>query len=251
VKAKYVPVNNSLSYTGMYASGALSLLRLSTALSPSDDGMTPALTVKMFKDGKPSANYAAMYTFGETPGNNFFLHSLSTHGPRKGNNFALKILAWAFDRISKVSSSCSGTMQLANSTASGSSIPRSKVKVPFALILQPNPKLYNLIRNYHGPDVMAAISKLVNKTMVNEVGWKVLAVTGPDFPKVDKIVHIGNYVLESEITTSLWGDQKLFFQQQLFDDELDLVPDWKRKVDDDFLEEDGLPYKYDNYLPPW
>eukprot|EP00744_Colponema_vietnamica_P005106 GILI01007511.1.p1 GENE.GILI01007511.1~~GILI01007511.1.p1 ORF type:complete len:347 (-),score=100.82 GILI01007511.1:211-1251(-) len=252
-KAKFVPRSGS-KYTGMYSSGAPAILRLSTATEPSasgDGSMIPAVAVKMFRDGDRSANYAAMYTFGPTDGHNFFKFPLCTHGPRKGGNIGLQILAWAFDKISKVSSTCGGTMQLANQTSTGAPVPREKIRVPFALILQPNPKLREAMEGFQGAAQMAGISERVGAKFIGQSIYKVLAVTGPEWPGKDSFVHIGDYVLESEITTSLWGDRYLFFQQQLFDEELELYPAWKEQVTPDFLEEEGLPYKYEQGLPEW
>jgi len=109
----------------------------------------------------------------------------------------------------------------------------------------------NAMESYEGTNQMAEISSRIWDTMVGKIGYRVLAVTGPNFPEKDKIIHIGDYVFESEFTTSQFGDQKVFFQQQYFDKELDYYPDWNEKVTDDFLEEEGLPYKYDFYLPKW
>eukprot|EP00455_Lapot_gusevi_P026567 TRINITY_DN2801_c0_g1_i5.p1 TRINITY_DN2801_c0_g1~~TRINITY_DN2801_c0_g1_i5.p1 ORF type:complete len:247 (-),score=77.09 TRINITY_DN2801_c0_g1_i5:99-767(-) len=209
----------------------------------------PAVAVKMFIDHMPSANFAAMYTFGPTPGHNYFDFPLSTHGPRKGGNIGLKILAWAFDKISKVSASCGGTMQVANHTSDGS--PVAQVRVPFALILQPNPAFGQAMQGFQGSDQMAAISQRIGSQFVGQPVYRVLAVSGPDWPNNDTIDVVGHFVLRSEITTSLWGDRYLFFQQQMFDEELAFVPGWKDKVTDAFLEDEGLPGKYETGLPPW
>ena len=38
---------------------------------------------------------------------------------------------------------------------------------------------------------------------------------------------IGRIVVTSKITTSLWGDQTLFFKHQRMDDDLKFHPEWK------------------------
>ena len=40
--------------------------------------------------------------------------------------------------------------------------------------------------------------------------------------------HIADLVLTSELTTSLWGDQHLFFRHQNMEDDLGLRPDWEQ-----------------------
>eukprot|EP01137_Pigoraptor_chileana_P002319 Opistho-2@40986 len=256
VKARYVPNDsaNALAYTGMYVSGAPAILRMSTATEPSpagDGSIVPAVAVKMLRDGSPSANFAAMYTFDGTPGHNFFDFPVCTHGPRKGGNIGLQVLAWAFDKISTVGATCGGTMRVANASVDGTPVPVDKVNLPYAVILQPNPALKAALDGYVGSEIMKAIYERVNDTMIGQVGYRVLAVTGPNIPGDDKLVHVGDFVIESEMTTSGWGDRRLFFQQQLFDEELALRVDWKEKTTTEFLLEEGLPYKYINYMPPW
>ena len=40
--------------------------------------------------------------------------------------------------------------------------------------------------------------------------------------------HIADLVLTSELTTSLWGDQHLFFRHQNMEDDLGLRPEWEQ-----------------------
>ena len=41
---------------------------------------------------------------------------------------------------------------------------------------------------------------------------------------------IGAFVTASEITTSLWGDDHLFFRHQRIDDDLAIYPEWEPYV---------------------
>merc|ERR1712080_290790 len=56
--------------------------------------------------------------------------------------------------------------------------------------------------------------------------------------------HIANLVLDSQITTSKWGDKHLYFRHQDMWDDIDLVPEWY-----DYTETFGLglsrcPFKH-------
>ena len=54
---------------------------------------------------------------------------------------------------------------------------------------------------------------------------------------------IGRVVLTSEITTSLYGGQTLFFKHQRIDDDLEVYPWWKEYIqswDNGRLDETGL-----------
>eukprot|EP00820_Chromera_velia_P016605 Cvel_6320.t1-p1 / transcript=Cvel_6320.t1 / gene=Cvel_6320 / organism=Chromera_velia_CCMP2878 / gene_product=hypothetical protein / transcript_product=hypothetical protein / location=Cvel_scaffold306:102415-103579(+) / protein_length=388 / sequence_SO=supercontig / SO=protein_coding / is_pseudo=false len=253
---RFVPSEDT-PYSGVYKEGAPAILRFSTATEPSaKGGMTPAVAVKHFVDGKPSLNYAAMYTFDNTVehGLDFFSYPLSTHGPRKSDNIGLKLLAWGFDQISKISATLGGTISLAQTKRNGRKVANDEVNVPFAIILQPHEELKGLLKDYEGSDVMGEVVRQVGCKMGGKPVYRVLAVTGPDFPGEDSVVPIGEYVLEESscLVTSGWGDRHLFFQQQQFEGELEWKPEWREKAgDEQFLLLEGLPYKWKDFLPKW
>ena len=78
--------------------------------------------------------------------------------------------------------------------------------------------------------------------------WKVFAYRDP----LHKLSGsrgdlIGRVVLISEVTTSLWGDQTLFFKHQRMDDDLKYFPEWQQYLQSwpmGKLDEEGLT------LPP-
>eukprot|EP00389_Voromonas_pontica_P002486 GDKH01003688.1.p1 GENE.GDKH01003688.1~~GDKH01003688.1.p1 ORF type:complete len:373 (-),score=65.53 GDKH01003688.1:304-1422(-) len=253
---QFVPNPNS-PYSGVYNKGAPVIMRFSTATEPSaSGGMTPAVAVKHFIDGEHSLNYAAMYTFDASldHGLDFFSYPLSTHGPRKSDNIGLKLLAWGFDKISRVSATLGGTFTLATRNPDGTIVFEGAVNVPFALVLQPNPELHGLLEDYQDSDVIAEAVRKVGCSMGGKTLYKVLAITGPDYPGTDTAVEIGEYRAEpsSCLVTSGWGDRKLFFQQQMFEKELEWNPAWKDSaLDQDFLLLEGLPYKWKDHIPHW
>merc|ERR1719460_623376 len=73
-------------------------MRLSSAKEPSAGGGTaPGMGVKFFRDGRPSANFVAMYSLDGQPttDTNFFAHDWNNHIPMT-DNFGLKIIAAKF-----------------------------------------------------------------------------------------------------------------------------------------------------------
>ena len=43
--------------------------------------------------------------------------------------------------------------------------------------------------------------------------------------------HIADMILTSKLTTSLWGDQHLFFRHQNMQDDVDIKPEWDQYMD--------------------
>lgn len=52
--------------------------------------------------------------------------------------------------------------------------------------------------------------------------YKVFAMEAPGVEEQ----HIANIVTESQLVTSKWGDEKMFFRHQRFDDDLRYHPEW-------------------------
>jgi len=246
----FQPVKSGGGYSGLFKSGAKGIIRLSTAIEPTFDEstgdcqMTPAAAVKMFVDGQPSINYVAMYTFENTEakGCNFFQFPLSTHGPRQGG-IGLKILGHFMDYQGELSTSMSGTRLVGEYTKTGEEIPTEDISIPFALILVPNTELSKITKGHLVQGLQESIVSRVGKKMIGKVAYKLYAIASPD--KVhDEPVHIGNFVVRSEFTNSRWGDDRLFFQQQRFESDVELNPEWNEYLDDEFIANDGCPFTY-------
>ncbi|KAL6053754.1 hypothetical protein QOT17_017778 [Balamuthia mandrillaris] len=99
------------------------------------------------------------------------------------------------------------------------------------IIVQPNPAVKQILDCNQDKAVMEKISEHVGK----------------NYP----LIGTPACMETSELTTSLWGDKYLAFQQQKFDDDLMVRPEWKSYFDDDYLMYEGVPDKYEDYIPAW
>merc|ERR1711957_52149 len=74
------------------------LVRFSSAKQPTKgSGTAPGMGIKFFRDGRPSANFVAMYSLdGQTSEEtDFFQHDWNNHVPNSGN-FGLQLIAKKF-----------------------------------------------------------------------------------------------------------------------------------------------------------
>merc|ERR1712066_707933 len=85
------------AYTGLFQGAEYGIIRLSSAKAPDSSGVTPGMGVKLFRDGRPSANFVAMYSLDGQPcsDSNFFAHDWHNHIGTT-NNFGLKLIADKF-----------------------------------------------------------------------------------------------------------------------------------------------------------
>jgi len=247
-------------YTGVFQTGSLGIFRISTAAEPSQTGLfstaglNPAIAVKFLRDGIPSFNFAAMYRMSGISGLNNFLVPLCNHVPRNDFNIAIKILQGAFDAVSKYSG-FTGLKDMA--ARGGDGINVTDPIYPFAIIVQQNPLLTQMMANNSDINIMYVVSTFLQpgsrfyEELINQPIFKLYAISGPGFPQNDTMDYVGDIILQSNISTTKWGDDSLFFQQELFDDDLVDRPEWKAAVTEDFMYNEGLPDKYQQYLPPW
>ncbi len=80
-QVQFVPVSDGLrTYTGCFDGVRYGLLRLSSAIRPSESiPFIPGLGLKFLRDGCDSANVVTMQSLEGQPGNwNFFAHSFTT-----------------------------------------------------------------------------------------------------------------------------------------------------------------------------
>ncbi|KAL6075278.1 hypothetical protein QOT17_003685 [Balamuthia mandrillaris] len=243
------------NYTGLFKSGAEGIIRLSTVNEPSPGGwfsgagINPAYALKFFIDKQPSFNFAAMYKMTGHDGMNLFEHPLCNHVPRFDYNFLMGLLAKAFQKVS-IYEGLVGLSGMAAMQSNGKRV--NNPKFPLNIIVQPNPALKRILDGNEDSAVMK-ISEHVGKDspLIGKPAFRLYGLSGPNWPHNDTIDYLGDLILRSEFTTSLWGDKHLAFEQQKFDDDLALRPEWKPYINDDFLMYEGVPDKYEDHIPTW
>ncbi len=82
-------------YTGIYNSGGVGFIRLSSAKN--NMPFTPGLALKIFVDGEPSMNFHAMYSLDGQGDNLHFFENTFTTKIDKPKSLLLKVLAYFFN----------------------------------------------------------------------------------------------------------------------------------------------------------
>ncbi|KAI3636662.1 hypothetical protein MIR68_005351 [Amoeboaphelidium protococcarum] len=224
-KIRWEPVASQYNYTGLFASGAqYGLLRFSSGTKPSQSSILPAAAVKLFRDNIKSANFMAMFTLDGQESLNFFKNNFTSHVPIP-KSAALKLLVAKFKQGSNLAR-CLGLSDLATFDQGGKRV--DEPMFPFEVSLVPSKKV-------------AEVAERVELAL-NEVNWKdqftqqsndqmspnrvLYHVYARDSPRGEFNAHIANIVLTSYFTTSEFGDKKLFFQHQRFEEDMDLRGDY-------------------------
>jgi len=243
---KWVPVPNKLGYTGIFADGNDHVvLRLSSGYEPMVNDNPKAnhimggLTLKFLRDGRPSVNIFAVHSLVGQPSFNYFAHDISNHVADFHHLAPAPLLK---SRANFARGSPWPVMQGLNTVAGSEYV--KQPRFPFRVIFHPELHLHKGFPDkYPGVSLFQQLSEGVKPGPV----YKVYAIDAPeDDVNLDKAVHIANIVLTTDLTTSTFGDQKLFFRHVRFDDDLKLRPEWEeptRKILADQFERD-TPFEY-------
>jgi len=93
--------NGNHSYKGLFQGAEHGIIRLSSGFDPKDGpngpGAVPGMGIKFFRDGRPSANFVAMYSLTGQPASDrdFFQHDWNNHVTMP-TSFGAKIIAAKF-----------------------------------------------------------------------------------------------------------------------------------------------------------
>jgi len=217
-------VDPANGYTGLFEGASNVLIRLSVAKNPdftkttadgANDNFTPGMSLKFLRDGLPSSNLMAMFGVNGFPSWNFFFKDFSNHIPG-AQGLALKTLACKFASATKYIQTL-GLKDLASWNEQGEDR-RGDLNFPFQLIFRPTDQVSNLF-----PDTFVAKYTDQLKTIPEgTVLYDVYALATPNAAEV----KIGSLRTTSAFVTSHWGDEKLFFQHTLMDDDLAVHPEW-------------------------
>lgn len=208
-------------FTGLLRRGApFGVVRFSTALASSEEGMTPGLAIKFFVDGAASANFVAMESnAGQTTGN-FFERDFSTAIPSLSFRAGLVFVGvLKFRRVSSPENMV-GLLELAQREVDGTPVPEADVTSPFALVLKPNPDL-----SLQFQDVLPAADFVETTFSQIPVGTVLYDIYGKAAPDAEEVL-IGHLKTKSEIVDSSYADLTLFFRHQRPSVDLERHPEW-------------------------
>jgi len=221
--SQWVPISNSMGYTGVFAGCQNLLIRFSLAKAPNPPprGYAPGIAVKCLRSGVKSANLFAMVSLEGQDSWNFFKHDLTNHVPDLGPN-ADSTLFRLKDKFSEASDwpVFIGLSDFAKYDESGRnySIP----KFPFRLIFHPVTSVRNSFSD--APTAAPFQTVLAQKLQLGPVYW-VYAQDQPTDTQ-DKFVLIGRIDLTTPASTSLFGDKYLFFQHSRMENDFSYKPSW-------------------------
>ncbi len=209
-KISFEPTRNPNEYTGLFASGAHGIIRLS--LASLSDNYTPGIAIKFLIDNNISQHAFAMDSLdGQGDDFNFFSHSFKTK-IKDPKSRLLRTLSKVFKKAlillhSEVPDpTFQSVKDLAKLNRFGDQVKKSKA--PFALTFQPSKKMDNFEGRGNNLRVTLKSSKLLKKGFIL---YKVYAQKS----KKSKRELIGRIKLESKLIPSRYGDRKLFFRHNI------------------------------------
>jgi len=203
-------------YTGVFEGNSHGIVRFSLAKEPSSSSLNtaPGMGLKLLRSGMDSANLVAMYSVDGQESWNFFKNDFTNHIPNGGP--ALLPLEVKFSGATKFGAH----VALSDWSFYGEDGEAVANPVfPYGLRFHPTGDI-SFSDNYVRP---------VNEDLVTiPSGSTLYEVWARDQPEEmgGTEAHIADLVLSSEITTSLWGDQHLYFRHQDMWDDIDLFPEW-------------------------
>lgn len=226
VKAQFISTNDHF-YTGIFEGCNNVLIRLSIAkkqdISKSNakgaaDNFAPGMAIKFLRDGFPSANVQAMYSVNGQESWNFFKNNFSNHIP-SATGLQFKALGLKFSTATSYIQTV-GLRDIAAITEKGDLVP--KPIYPFELIFKPAEELRNKYTDEYSTDYMDQLKSVPKGTLL----YSVYAISKPTR------IHekIGELRTTSEVISSRWGDESLFFRHNYMDIDLMENPSWKDYV---------------------
>ena len=210
-KVKYVPVENS-GMSGMLGEGSDTvLLRFSETgmLHEESKGLTPAVAIKFLRDGTISSNIVAQSSFQNSGSWNFFKEPLRTRidsfDPEEDQIWIDTLQQKLLDNSAKpFLMSFSETFTMNND---GTDVPFEDFgMIPYELQFESPYQFSDTKTDTPWHEQLTSITYDPEKPLL-----EVYALTAP-YQRGGERVKIGHIELMSEITTSKFGDERLFFQ---------------------------------------
>merc|ERR1711970_383676 len=223
------------SYTGVFEGATQGIVRFSLAKEPDTNALNtaPGMGLKFLRDGMDSANLVAMFGVEGQESWNFFKNDFTNHiGP--ASSPALIALSIKFAEATKYISEV-GLSDWSFHGEDGEAV--ASPVFPYSLRFHPTGDI-SFSDEYQRPFTDDLMSIPKGSTL-----YEVYAMDQPEeLGGTEK--HIANLVLESEMTTSMWGDKHLYFRHQDMWDDIDLIPEWYDYTDTFGLGLSRCPFKH-------
>ena len=208
-------------YTGMFKGSDAGFARLSVAkpVDTKTPNMAPGMGIKLLRDGMDSANFVCMFGVDGQDDLNFFANDFVNHipNPQSISLVPLEVrFATATNYIQTV-----GLSEMASYTQDGQK--ESSVNFPWSLRFVPSGQ-------YSFPSTVADGYTNFLDDLATITSGSVLY----DVYATDKPTELGGTEMKiaqiktvSEMTTSNWGDEKMYIRHQRMDDDLKIHPEWE------------------------
>lgn len=219
-KIKFIPTEDT-PFTGLFKGADYGLLRLSLTGEPADRGVAPGMALKLFIDGKPSANFSALVALtGQGNNYNFLANEMSNLVPEE-DSFGPKFINWIFRRVSKFPRKLYlqefGTIDQYSNR-------KNNPNYPYQIFLVPNQEVQFESSPHDFRDDFATVPSGTTLFSIYAVNPEQLGDKAAE-KAVEKIEQsnyrqqaqlIGSLVTTSKFVCSVYGDSRLFFRHQRF-----------------------------------
>lgn len=219
-KITFIPSENS-PFTGIFASKALGILRLSLAVPASEEGFIfsanakPGIAVKFFVDNKPSLNTFAMPSLGGQESANLFEYNYTNDLPKPSWSPKTAILECRFAKALEHLGQANGNARslssehLASITSDGKEV--SMPLAPYELIFMPTKEAKLLFKN-------AKMKHDFRKILENKGESITLFEVRARLAKTDtQSILIGSIVTTENFIASEFGDNLFFKHPRVHD----------------------------------
>ena len=244
---------NAHKYTGSFKQCDHGIARFSNAKKPSDGDTAPGISFKCLRDNVFAGSFLVMYKLKGQKSNNWFLHPFANHVHQPSKyDFELIPLIKKFKTVED-HPAVVGFHRMGMYTQDGKK--EDHIKVPFAVVFQPNPALTERCENavIQG-ETLSCLKDL-------EAGTELYRVYGVENPlKTAELKGnmelLGTMVLTDKMVSSKFADEKIQYTHDFWADEMKNVSnadEWARRLanlDSEFLENDEAE-RMEPYLPAW
>ena len=239
--AKFVKVEGSNNYSGVFEGADNAIIRMSHAVKPdfSVPNVVPGMAIKFLRDNRPSANVFAMYSLLGQTSYHYFEHDFSSHAPYFNVSLVDAGSRALFNAFLKVSQypTFVGVSGLAEYDQQGQQV--AAPRFPFRLQFQPAKSR----RDQDTSDPPQKSDSYVVSELRGLPAGPLYEVYAQDSPSSDSLVHIGTLITTAETISAEYSDRDLFFQHQSFEQDLQYHPEWEDPTQD-------ILHNQEKVLPP-
>jgi hypothetical protein len=211
-------------YTGLLAKGTQSgIIRMGPATNLDavlGRQFFPGMGIKFLRSGAKSANFVALRATGPGGSENFFATTISNHVAPPSALVSLNKFQQASGCIDMV-----GLSDVASYTQDGTKV---SPNFPFELQFEPTSaaKATQTDKKKTNADMLTALSSIPQGTKL----FDIYSFASPADKLAGKKLLLGSLTTSSQCTTTLFGDDHLYFRHQRMEQDFALKPEWIKQM---------------------